>query len=89
MKVNISAHVIGKIDKPKKKYVFLVRKNKAQLTEVTTGISDATHVAIVSGIKAGDPVITGPFRTLKKLKDGASVTVVKEEKKVAAQKEDK
>ncbi len=31
VKVNISAHVIGKIDKPKKKYVFLVGKNKAQL----------------------------------------------------------
>lgn len=76
-------------DAPKKKYVFLSRDGKARMVEVTAGISDATHIAIVSGVKAGDPVITGPFRTLKKLKDGAAVTVVKEEKKVAAEKDEK
>jgi HlyD family secretion protein len=76
-------------DAPKKKYVFLSRDGKARMVEVATGISDATHIAIVSGVKAGDPVVTGPFRTLKKLKDGAAVTVVKEEKKVAAEKDEK
>ena len=50
------------------------------MTEVTPGISDATHVA-VSGIRKGDLVVTGPFRLLKKLKDGDSVEVTKEEKK--------
>ena len=68
-------------DAPKKKYVFLARDDKARMVEVTTGISDATHVVIVSGVKAGDPVITGPFRTLRKLFDGDAVTVSKEEKK--------
>src|SRR6185436_15264629 len=70
-------------DKPKKKYVFLVKDGKAKQVEVTTGISDATHVSILSGVKAGDPLITGPFRTLKKLKDGLPVTVTKEEKKTS------
>lgn len=65
-------------DAPKQKYVFLVRDAKARMTQVQTGISDATHVAIVSGIKAGDPVVTGPFRTLRKLEDGAAVQVVEE-----------
>jgi HlyD family secretion protein len=68
-------------DAPKKKYVFAVRDGKAKMVEVSTGISDATHVAIVSGIKLGEPVVTGPFRTLTKLHDGDSVTVTKEEKK--------
>ncbi|HEX6179192.1 MAG TPA: efflux RND transporter periplasmic adaptor subunit, partial [Thermoanaerobaculia bacterium] len=68
-------------DKPKKKYVFLAKDKKAKQVEVTTGISDATHVTIVSGIKVGDAVITGPFRTLKKLKDDAAIEVTKEEKK--------
>jgi HlyD family secretion protein len=49
---------------PKKKYVFTVNGTKAKLVEVTTGISDTTHVAITSGIKNGDPIITGPFKTL-------------------------
>ena len=50
---------------PKKKYVFVVKDGKAKMTEVTTGISDATHVSVISGVKNGDQVVTGPFRTLK------------------------
>ncbi|MGZ4810520.1 MAG: efflux RND transporter periplasmic adaptor subunit [Thermoanaerobaculia bacterium] len=65
---------------PKRKYVFLAIGDKAKQTEVKTGISDATRVAIVSGVKAGDPVITGPFRTLKKLHDADSVQMTKEDK---------
>lgn len=67
-------------DAPKKKYVFVVSDGKADMVGVTTGISDATHVAIVSGIKAGDLVVTGPFRVLRKLKDDQNVVVTKEKK---------
>ena len=65
---------------PKRKYVFLATAGKAKQVEVKTGISDATRVAIVSGVKANDPVVTGPFRTLKKLHDGDPVQITKEEK---------
>lgn len=71
---------------PKRKYVFTVKDGKAKMSEVATGISDATHVAIVSGIKPADQVVTGPFRTLKKLKDGDSVEISKEEKKTQSEK---
>jgi HlyD family secretion protein len=64
---------------PKHKFVLLAVDGKAKQVEVKTGISDATRVAIVSGLKAGDPVVTGPFRTLKKLHDGDAVQVTKEE----------
>jgi HlyD family secretion protein len=73
----------------KKKYVFVVKDGKVKQTEVTTGISDATHVAITSGVKAGDKVVTGPFRLLKKLHDGDPVEVVKEEKKTSTEDEKK
>ncbi len=66
---------------PKRKYVFIVRDGKAKMSEVSTGVSDATHVAIVSGAKAGDQVVSGPFRVLKKLHDGDKVEVTKEEAK--------
>ncbi len=66
---------------PKKKYVFIAQGAKAKLVEVTTGISDTTHVAITSGIKNGDQIITGPFKLLKHLNDGDAIEVVKEEKK--------
>lgn len=68
---------------PKKKYVFVVKNGKVKMFEVTAGISDATHVA-VSGIRQGDMVVTGPFKVIKKLKDGDSVEVSKEEKKTSA-----
>jgi HlyD family secretion protein len=63
---------------PKKKYVFVVKDGVAKMTEVTTGISDTTNVAIRSGVKAGDKIVTGPFRILKSLKDGARVEATKE-----------
>ena len=64
---------------PKKKYVFVVKGNVAKMTEVATGISDTTRVAITSGLKPGDQIATGPFRTLKSLKDGDKVEPTKEE----------
>jgi len=66
---------------PKRKYVFTVQNGKAKMIEVTTGISDATHVAIVNGLKSGQSVVTGPFRTLKKIHDGDAVQIVQEETK--------
>jgi len=76
-------------DKPKKKYVFLSLEGKAKQVEVQTGISDATHVVITSGAKVGDRLITGPFRTLKNLKDGALVNETKEEKKASKDEDEK
>ena len=71
-------------DAPKKKYAFVAKDGKVKMVEVRTGISDATYVAVVSGLKRDDAIVTGPFRTLKKLHDGDSVTVTKEEKKTAS-----
>jgi HlyD family secretion protein len=66
---------------PKSKYVFVIRNGKVKMTAVKPGVSDSTHVAIISGLSANDQAVTGPFRTLKKLKDGDSVEVTKEESK--------
>ena len=67
-------------DARKEKFVFMARDGKASMTSVKTGISDATDVAIVSGVSVGDPVITGPFRTLRNLDDGDAIQVVEEVK---------
>jgi HlyD family secretion protein len=64
---------------PKLKYAFVVKDGKVKLTHVTTGVSNTTHVVITSGLTSTDQIVTGPFRTLKKLKDGDSVEVTKEE----------
>jgi HlyD family secretion protein len=58
------------------KVVFVIETGKARQRPVQTGISDDTHVEILSGVKEGE-VVTGPYRTLKDLKDGDSVSVSK------------
>ncbi|WP_019946800.1 efflux RND transporter periplasmic adaptor subunit [Hymenobacter aerophilus] len=56
--------------------VFLIRDGKALMTPVKTGISDFQSIEILSGIQAGDQVVSGPFRAVSKtLKDGALVVV--------------
>jgi HlyD family secretion protein len=64
----------------KKKYVFVVADTTVKQREVTTGISDTTRVAILSGVKEGDKVVTGPVRALKKLHDGDPIEVTTEKK---------
>ncbi|MGA7613724.1 MAG: efflux RND transporter periplasmic adaptor subunit [Thermoanaerobaculia bacterium] len=59
---------------PKKKYVFVLDGEKVHQKEVTTGISNDRYVVITSGLTGKEKVVTGPFRTLKKIEDGAHVT---------------
>jgi HlyD family secretion protein len=59
------------------KVVFVVEKGVVHQRQVATGISDETHVELVSGVKAGEQLVTGPYRTMKELKDGDAVTVSK------------
>src|SRR5699024_10467273 len=59
-----------------RKVVFVVESGKAQRHPVETGISDNTHIQIVSGVEAGDEVIIGSYRILSNvLEDGDKVQV--------------
>jgi HlyD family secretion protein len=61
------------------KVVFLKKGSKAQMSKVTTGISDDTYTEIKSGIQPGEEVISGSYSAIsRKLKDGAKVTLDKE-----------
>jgi HlyD family secretion protein len=63
--------------------VFVNRNGKAQVVKVKTGISDFDNIEILSGLKEGDEVISGPFRAVtKQLKDGTAV-IVKDEASLA------
>ena len=57
-----------------KRYVWLATDGKARKTAVTTGLSDDRWESIESGVKAGDRIIVGPSKTLRRLRDGESVT---------------
>lgn len=59
-----------------RKVVFIVTDGKAIRHEVETGISDNTHIQILSGVEANDEVVIGSYRTLSRdLEDGDKVKV--------------
>ncbi len=48
-------------------------KLRAKFVPVTTGVSGATDIEVLSGLKAGDEVATGRFKVLRVLKSGTPV----------------
>jgi HlyD family secretion protein len=57
-----------------RRYVWVARDGKAQKIQVTTGLSDDRWEVIESGINVGDQIITGPQKTLRRLRDGERVS---------------
>ncbi len=58
--------------------VFVVEEGRALQRPVEVGISDATRVEIVTGLEAGEQIVTGPYRSLKKLEHEDRVKVREE-----------
>ena len=70
---------IPKIDK-KLECVFVKVGDKAKIRIIKTGIQDDTNIEVISGLKKGDVVITGPYTTVsKELNSGDKVTKEKTE----------
>jgi HlyD family secretion protein len=55
--------------------VFVIRSGKAVFVPVTTGIAGERHFEVLNGLQEGDEVITGPFASVRALKDGDAVTI--------------
>lgn len=53
--------------------VFVIRDGKAQFVTVTVGIAGERYFEVLSGLKEGDRVITGPFDSVRNLYDGDEV----------------
>jgi HlyD family secretion protein len=65
----------GPKEKPQE-IVFIIEKGLAKQTKVKTGITDTNLglIEIVSGLKAGQEIISGPYEEVsKKLKEGSKV----------------
>lgn len=57
--------------------IFLADGDCARPSLVETGISDALGVEVLRGIAPGERLVTGPFRSLDQLKDGAKIEMPK------------
>jgi HlyD family secretion protein len=55
--------------------VFVVNNGKAQFREVKTGITGATDIEVLSGLKDGDQIITGSYQVIRTLRNDAKVKV--------------
>ena len=55
--------------------VFLVRDGRAAFAPVKVGIAGDKYFEVLSGLKPGDAVITGPYNSVRAMKDGDRVTV--------------
>ena len=58
--------------------VFVVDKDKSgrlrvHFVPVTTGITGATEIEVVGGLTQGQEIVTGPFKTLRGLKENALI----------------
>ena len=56
--------------------VFIADKDpkgrlRAKFVPVTTGITGATDIEVLSGLSQGEEVVTGPYKTLRDLKNGS------------------
>jgi len=62
--------------------VFVKVGDKAKIRVIKTGIQDDTNIEVLSGLKKGDIVITGPYTTVSKdLNSNDKVFVAKDEAK--------
>jgi HlyD family secretion protein len=79
----------GAAPKSDKKFecVFVKVGDKAKIRIIKTGIQDDTNIEVLTGLKKGDVVITGPYTTVSKdLNSGDKVTLKTDKDKAESKK---
>ena len=67
--------------------VYALRDGKATFVPVKTGLTGDLMVEVLSGLQAGEEIVTGPFKALRQIKGGDRVKPMSEAEKKAAQAE--
>ncbi len=55
--------------------VFVVRESRTEFVPIKVGIAGEKYFEVLSGLKSGDQVITGPYNSVRGLTDGKLVTI--------------
>ena len=63
-----------------RKGVYLMEDGKARFQAVKTGLLGELSIEVVSGLRGGETIITGPFKSLRTLKPGDPVKLEKPKK---------
>jgi HlyD family secretion protein len=67
--------VAEKAKKEELQGVFTIRNGKAEFVPVKTGITGATDIEVLGGLKDGDQIITGTYKVIRTLRNFAKVKV--------------
>lgn len=62
-------------DKKEIQGVFVIRNRRAVFVPVETGISGTTDIEVLKGLHKGDEIVTGSYKVLRTLRNGASVRI--------------
>jgi len=55
--------------------VFVINGKKAEFRQVETGITGTTDIEVTKGLKEGDEIVTGSYKVLRTLRNGAAIKV--------------
>jgi HlyD family secretion protein len=55
--------------------VFVINGDKAEFHKVETGIAGATDIEVLSGIEAGQQIVTGSYKAIRSMRNGVRVKV--------------
>ena len=65
--------------------VYTMANNTVHFVPIKTGLAGELDIEVASGLKDGDNVISGPFKTLRTIKEGDRVRAMSPEKEKAAE----
>ncbi|HEV8268189.1 MAG TPA: efflux RND transporter periplasmic adaptor subunit, partial [Thermoanaerobaculia bacterium] len=63
--------------------VYTLKGGKAAFVPIKTGLTGELTVEVLEGLTSGQEIVTGPFKALRGLKDGAKVAVASEKERKA------
>ena len=70
-----AASLEDKKDKEEIQGVFVVKNGRAEFRKVDTGITGTTNIEVKNGLQPGEQIVTGSYKILRTLRNGASVKV--------------
>jgi HlyD family secretion protein len=60
--------------------VYVIKDGKVKFLPVQLGLSGELKVEVAGGLSEGQEIVTGPFKTLRTLKEGDKVKIENEKK---------
>ncbi|HZU26852.1 MAG TPA: efflux RND transporter periplasmic adaptor subunit [Bryobacteraceae bacterium] len=55
--------------------VFVIKGDRAEFRKVDTGITGATDIEVLSGLQPGDQIVTGSYKVIRTIRNGAKIKV--------------